>query len=319
MRAQIEETPRPPSAIYPGVSPVFEQVILKSMAKDREYRFQNAGDLRQALEGIDNRTDSAPIPAPAAVTKTAVPESSAVPSAVTLEPKEPPSRGSQQPTKSYNDEPARASSRPPWAIIGVVAGLVFFAVLAAMFMGGEDETRNVEVQAEPAPVPVASEQEPLPSGHPTPGETENEPGPEEAETPGPQSPAEQQREARQLANRALSLAERDREQALELARRAARLDASQPVAWYVVALVQQQNGNLRSAREAVERCLVMPSIVTGDCRSLERRLSEPEKQPPRDTRRRRRRGRPRPAPRPRPVPAPATAKRPIGVDVNPYD
>ena len=85
---------------------------------------------------------------------------------------------------------------------------------------------------------------------------------------------EQRRESRQLANRALFIAERDREQALEMARRATGLDPSQSVAWYVIAFVENEQGNQGAAREALERCLENRSIVSGDCRSLQRRLAE---------------------------------------------
>ena len=66
MRAQIEETPRPPSEIYPGVSPAFERIISKAMVKDPDQRFQSAKEFHTALLGISGE-GIAPVAAPAAM------------------------------------------------------------------------------------------------------------------------------------------------------------------------------------------------------------------------------------------------------------
>ena len=48
-RSHIELAPPQPSAIYPGVSQAFESVILRSLEKAPEHRFQSAGEFASAL------------------------------------------------------------------------------------------------------------------------------------------------------------------------------------------------------------------------------------------------------------------------------
>ena len=50
MRAHMEQEPRPPSEIYPGVSPGLERVILRALEKDPGDRFQSAKAFADALD-----------------------------------------------------------------------------------------------------------------------------------------------------------------------------------------------------------------------------------------------------------------------------
>lgn len=49
MMAQVEAPPHPPSALNPSISPEFEQVILKALAKRPEARYQNVKEFTSAL------------------------------------------------------------------------------------------------------------------------------------------------------------------------------------------------------------------------------------------------------------------------------
>ena len=60
-----QETPMPPAIFNPGIPPALSQVILKSIAKNPDARFQSASDLTIALAEALN------VPVPAALRKTA--------------------------------------------------------------------------------------------------------------------------------------------------------------------------------------------------------------------------------------------------------
>ncbi|MFB9377162.1 Stk1 family PASTA domain-containing Ser/Thr kinase [Kineococcus gynurae] len=51
----VSEQPKPPSLLAPGLPPAVDQVVLMALSKDREHRYQSAGDfaddLRRAVEG----------------------------------------------------------------------------------------------------------------------------------------------------------------------------------------------------------------------------------------------------------------------------
>ena len=51
----VSEQPRPPSALAPNIPPAVDHVVLMALSKDREHRYQTAGDfaddLRRAVEG----------------------------------------------------------------------------------------------------------------------------------------------------------------------------------------------------------------------------------------------------------------------------
>jgi len=68
MEAHASTPPPLPRALNPSVSPELEQVILKSLAKDPDARFQTAAEFRQALEGLGPQPSptSAPVEEPAA-------------------------------------------------------------------------------------------------------------------------------------------------------------------------------------------------------------------------------------------------------------
>ena len=52
MTAQLQERPKPPSEVRPGLPPQLNGIVLHSMAKEPTERFQSADEFRQALESI---------------------------------------------------------------------------------------------------------------------------------------------------------------------------------------------------------------------------------------------------------------------------
>jgi serine/threonine-protein kinase len=60
----VSEQPRPPSALVPDIPPAVDHVVLMALSKDREHRYQSAGDfaddLRRAVEGRPLRGASLP-------------------------------------------------------------------------------------------------------------------------------------------------------------------------------------------------------------------------------------------------------------------
>ncbi|MDQ1629345.1 MAG: eukaryotic-like serine/threonine-protein kinase [Actinomycetota bacterium] len=68
----VREEPAPPSSLDPDISPAVDALVMRSLTKDREHRYQNAdemrADIRRALSG-----QAVSGPAPTAVTQRVVP------------------------------------------------------------------------------------------------------------------------------------------------------------------------------------------------------------------------------------------------------
>ncbi|GAA0620465.1 Stk1 family PASTA domain-containing Ser/Thr kinase [Sporichthya brevicatena] len=61
----VRENPKPPSLIDPAVTPPMDAIVLKSLAKNPENRYQSAAEMR---EDIERALDGRPITAPAVMT-----------------------------------------------------------------------------------------------------------------------------------------------------------------------------------------------------------------------------------------------------------
>lgn len=61
---QLSSAPVPPTQVRQDVDPRLEAIILRAMSKDREQRFANARELRNALRTLRARQDSLPPPPP---------------------------------------------------------------------------------------------------------------------------------------------------------------------------------------------------------------------------------------------------------------
>jgi eukaryotic-like serine/threonine-protein kinase len=65
--AILNKEPTPPGHLVPGLPPQLEQIINKTLEKDRKLRYQTASDLRADLQRLKRDTDSAHVSAPSAV------------------------------------------------------------------------------------------------------------------------------------------------------------------------------------------------------------------------------------------------------------
>ena len=81
MTAQLQERPKPPSEVRPGLPPQMNGIILHAMAKDPSERFQSADEFRQALESI---RQSLPASAPVATSFAPVQATGIPPSATAV-------------------------------------------------------------------------------------------------------------------------------------------------------------------------------------------------------------------------------------------
>lgn len=74
MRAQVEERPRPPTEVAPGLVPGVEEVLMKALAKNPEERFASATEMRQALvrlkDNVQHGWTTTPVDASKAPAKT---------------------------------------------------------------------------------------------------------------------------------------------------------------------------------------------------------------------------------------------------------
>jgi serine/threonine-protein kinase len=160
MSAHLQGTPIPPVTIDPRLPQLLNDVILMSVAKDANARFQTAGAVRNALSSLVSEPKpaaAAPAPAP---TKAAAPRPAAVPAAL-------PAKAAQP-----------VSHRGQWMMLGaVVAGLAIVAVVAftpTKRTGAASPKTAAPVAAQapavqqPAAQPVAAEPPPAATAQPEP-------------------------------------------------------------------------------------------------------------------------------------------------------
>lgn len=203
MTAHIQESPPPPRSVNSGISVSIERVILKSLVKDPNQRFQSASEfgkaLKAAAEGrnVPETVLAYSSPEPAAV--------SPVPQSVASAPPEP-VVGSQDPStypsmtapaapeQWTSSTPSRSSANPA-LIVGIVCvcvtvGLVAIYAFSRGGNGSGNSSPNVSsshvASSNPAP---AAPPAPTPSYSPPPAPAYRPPAP--APTPAPPRPPPQ--------------------------------------------------------------------------------------------------------------------------------
>ena len=151
----VSEQPRPPSALAPQIPPAVDHVVLMALSKDREHRYQTAGDfaddLRRAVEGRPLRGASFATQrfeaAPTAATRVA-PAVAPVPAPV------PPSTGAL-PRVSDGDPPFEEDpprKRWPWVLLVVVLLLGVGGVGWALVQGDGGDAGGEQTSTAPATV-----------------------------------------------------------------------------------------------------------------------------------------------------------------------
>ncbi len=164
----LTEMPLPPSSVNPGVPPGLEAIVLRLLEKDPDRRYQNAEELIEALDGVEDiavEIAAAPTIAVPAPTRD-----------VTL------AGGAATGTLRAHEvsgEPKRRGMIPVLALVIAVGALV---ALALLFLRGRSPEEVVEVVAE-APPPARST--PVP---PEAGETSAPPAAPVAAAAAPASP-----------------------------------------------------------------------------------------------------------------------------------
>ena len=137
----LTEMPLPPSSVNPGVPPELEAIVLRLLEKDPDRRYQNAEELIEALDGVEDiavEIAAAPTIAVPAPTRD-----------VTL------AGGAATGTLRAHEvsgEPKRRGMIPVLALVIAVGALV---ALALLFLRGRSPEEVVEVVAE-APPPARS-------------------------------------------------------------------------------------------------------------------------------------------------------------------
>ncbi|MEZ0163212.1 Stk1 family PASTA domain-containing Ser/Thr kinase [Kineococcus sp. LSe6-4] len=149
----VSEQPRPPSALVPDIPPAVDSVVLMALSKDREHRYQSAGDfaddLRRAVEGRPLRGASLPPTAQATQQFAA-----AAPTTVTPAVPAGPPTGTLPRVTEETPPPQDRPRRWPWILLVVALLLGIGAVVWALQNTGDDGAPPAETTSS-APATVA--------------------------------------------------------------------------------------------------------------------------------------------------------------------
>jgi len=157
MTAQLQERPKPPSELQPGLPPQLNGIILHAMAKEPADRFQNAEEFAQALDGL-GLIVSAPVPVAAAVAQpltpvpmTAPPTTATMPAPVsaTMSMPAPPPPTQAMPAPSVMDlSPKPHKGRGLYMTLGAAVVLIVLVLAGISFPRWMKTRANEQKQAD---------------------------------------------------------------------------------------------------------------------------------------------------------------------------
>ncbi|MGI4895837.1 MAG: Stk1 family PASTA domain-containing Ser/Thr kinase [Janthinobacterium lividum] len=155
----VSEQPKPPSAFAPQISPAVDHVVLMALSKDREHRYQSAGDfaddLRRAVEGRPLR--GASFGAPAATQQfQAVPPVATTTLTPVVPAPAPVPMSNALPRVDDDDIAPEEEKRRRWPWVVLIVALVLGLATAGyeLWRGGGDATTSPTVSAAPTAVDV---------------------------------------------------------------------------------------------------------------------------------------------------------------------
>ena len=157
MTAQLQERPKPPSELQPGLPPQLNGIILHAMAKEPADRFQNAEEFAQALNGL-GLSVSASVPVAAAVAQpvtpvpmTAPPTTATMPAPVsaTMSMPAPPPPTQAMPAPSVMDlSPKPHKGRGLYMTLGAAVVLIVLVLAGISFPRWMKTRANEQKQAD---------------------------------------------------------------------------------------------------------------------------------------------------------------------------
>ena len=159
MTAQLQERPKPPSELQPGLPPQLNGIILHAMAKEPADRFQNADEFGQALEslGLIASTPFAPVtavaqpvtPVPAIAAPTATTAIPAPPVSGTMSMPAPPPPTQAMPAPSVMDlSPKPHKGRGLYMALGAAVVLIVLVLAGISFPRWMKTRANEQKQAD---------------------------------------------------------------------------------------------------------------------------------------------------------------------------
>lgn len=174
--AHIEQEPRPPSELVPGLDPKLDQIVLKAMSKQPSQRYADGRELAEALgPGSAARTTVVPAQA-AAGSQTLV----MAPSKDVISYESPPDDDEASPWKA--------------ALIGLLIGLAVLALMLVAYaaLAGEDDPADNSTPTEEVTTPSDDDTAPVidqPTEEPVEDPTEEPPSEAPPESPPASPPA----------------------------------------------------------------------------------------------------------------------------------
>jgi tRNA A-37 threonylcarbamoyl transferase component Bud32 len=175
LAAHLREPPPLPRAINPGIPAELEEIILKTLEKNPDERYQTMSELHDALLGCMERLGiSAELP-PAAERQGTT--AAKAPAARRSNPVVTPARGATLPARTVAHPAPPPRRLAPVVIVGAGAAVAIAIVVLALFVPRSSSApqlrKPVAVPAAPPPA-EAAEQKPPPSAQPPPSTTQQQ-------------------------------------------------------------------------------------------------------------------------------------------------